>query len=377
MIAGGHNIRDAMNNKAKEKLLHITPASLMAVRMGIAFEVLSVGGVSYQDDTPGAYTKAYLRGPPVLLELPRNFRPKPFDKYVRPVMKLVKALYGLPRAGLDWGMEARQRLDSSGFKHVRDTGEDSVFIKEYADGVRIVVVLYTDDLLVAGSGKRALQARKELRQVLGIPDKGDVHEQLKDFIGVERQVVFRSPRRVVLHVHQAAYAAAMAKSFEAEFNNGQELSIVTTPMKIRYDEVDARDEELPGVFELAAADHLGKFQWLVRGSRPDLAFAGRFLATRVTKWCKTCDAYLIRCYKYLKGTITLGLLYSFDPTETDRRICLSYAGSDHAGDPHSSRSVSGWLTYLSAPSGSMLVDGEVHSRRGARCVGRVRDSKRN
>lgn len=45
----------------------------------------------------------------------------------------------------------------------------------------------------------------------------------------------------------------------------------------------------PGWVANSCSDHLGKFQWLVRGGLPDLALAVRYLATRVTKWKKSCD----------------------------------------------------------------------------------------
>ena len=81
-----------MNRRVKEKLMHISPSSLAAVRVCVGYECVYEDGSSCQDDTPGAYTKADLRGPPVLLELPKNFRPREFDRFRKPVVLLVKAL---------------------------------------------------------------------------------------------------------------------------------------------------------------------------------------------------------------------------------------------------------------------------------------------
>lgn len=200
--------------------------------------------MSLQDDTPGAHTKADLRGPPVLLELPKNFWPAEWSKFRKPVMKLVKALYGLPRAGLGWGIAARNRLAGAGFTHVRDICDGSMFVKGFPDG-NVVVVLYTDGLAISGCRKRALEARVELRKALGIPGKGGLYEELKDFIGVSRVVLFRSKARVALMARQTSYAASVIESFERNCNGGRKLAAVSTPMKVRFDEHGRAMAEFP------------------------------------------------------------------------------------------------------------------------------------
>ena len=102
-----------------------------------------------------AYLQAFLSGPPYFLELPRKlWHPSWISKgFVRPVVRLHRALYGLPQSGNDWSSQAKGVLSARGWTKVADCADD-VFSKPSPAG-RVLLVCYVDDLLASGPSRLA------------------------------------------------------------------------------------------------------------------------------------------------------------------------------------------------------------------------------
>ena len=82
-------------------------------------------------DAIQAYIQASLTGPPCWVELPSDAWPDDVDvsKYHRPVVRLLKALYGHPDAGTMWEKHCDTQVRQLGFKPIGDEWPSMYFMK--------------------------------------------------------------------------------------------------------------------------------------------------------------------------------------------------------------------------------------------------------
>eukprot|EP00961_Rhodomonas_salina_P125187 1686839-Rhodomonas_salina.1 len=82
-------------------------------------------------------------------------------------------------------------------------------------------------------------------------------------------------------------------------------------------------------------------------TRPDIAFSvnqcARFMSNPGPEHIAVAKCIL----RYLKGTKNLKLTYRRQPAAT-ANILVCYADSDHAGDPDTRRSVTGYIVMLNS-----------------------------
>ncbi|GKA78288.1 hypothetical protein Tco_0784825 [Tanacetum coccineum] len=87
---------------------------------------------------------------------------------------------------------------------------------------------------------------------------------------------------------------------------------------------------------------IGSLMYLI-ASRPDLVFAVCMCARYQSKPIKKHIESVKRVFRYLQGTINMGLWYSKDTA----MALTAYADADHAGCQDTRRSTSGWAQFLS------------------------------
>ena len=93
------------------------------------------------------------------------------------------------------------------------------------------------------------------------------------------------------------------------------------------------DEELLGT-EVPYLSAIGALMYVANFTRPDIAFAVNLLARHSTVPTKCHWTGVKNIFRYLQGTIDLGLFYQFDQ---DRSI-VGYIDVGHPSDPHDARS---------------------------------------
>ena len=71
-------------------------------------------------DVTAAYLQALLGGVPVYMLLPMSLWPQWWlqQHFYQPVVRLVKAIYGMHRSGFDWGAKARRVLAETEFQSI-------------------------------------------------------------------------------------------------------------------------------------------------------------------------------------------------------------------------------------------------------------------
>ncbi|GJR25777.1 retrovirus-related pol polyprotein from transposon TNT 1-94 [Tanacetum coccineum] len=148
----------------------------------------------------------------------------------------------------------------------------------------------------------------------------------------ELQSLKKSQRGIF--INQAKYALETLKKY------GMDLSDpVDTPMVDRL----KLDEDLMGipVDQTRFRGMVGSLMYLT-ASRPDLVFAVCMCARYQAKPTKKHFEAIKRVFRYLKGTINMGLWYPKD----NAMSLTAYADADHAGCQDSRRSTSGSAQFL-------------------------------
>ena len=124
-----------------------------------------------ESDARSAYTQAMLGGCKTWIEIPRHYWPKSWynpdgtDRYIRPVVILLRNLYGHPKAGLYWEQHCRGALQSLGWEPVK--GWECLFVhKEF----KLFLSVYVDDFKMAGKKSSLPKAWEQLRTKLDLDD---------------------------------------------------------------------------------------------------------------------------------------------------------------------------------------------------------------
>ena len=80
------------------------------------------------------------------ITLPKNRRPKSWDKYDEPVCLLKRNLYGHPLAGLFWEKHAHKAIVSEGFEKCK--GWECLYVHKKQ---QLFLSIYVDDFKMAGN----------------------------------------------------------------------------------------------------------------------------------------------------------------------------------------------------------------------------------
>ena len=122
-------------------------------------------------DAIEAYIQARLAGLPCWVELPKDAWPDDIDirKFRRPVVRLVKALYGHPDAGTMWEQHCDTHVREVGFMPVGEEWPSMYFHKE-----RLLLVIYVDDLKLAGPAQNLTKGWEMLRSKLRVEPETDL-----------------------------------------------------------------------------------------------------------------------------------------------------------------------------------------------------------
>ena len=101
-----------------------------------------------QADCVRAYAQAVLKGLPTFIRLPKAWQPEAWSPFKDPVCRLVKALYGHPRAGEFWHHRFQAELITLEFKTI--DGWPSMYVPELINNDRVIICVYVDDLVILG-----------------------------------------------------------------------------------------------------------------------------------------------------------------------------------------------------------------------------------
>ena len=364
----GSWVTDAATGKqASDQLpaeqLESTPISLENLRMFI-FQSCALGHTLFAGDVTGAYLETELGAgsPEIWVEVPealRKDKPRWANK-VCPMVRLLKALYGLPRAGHDWDRYMRLHLHALGWTPLQDC--NSIYAKTIRGKICLLGV-YVDDMVVSCPDELVDVVRGELSKAFPIEwneftpahvSKGAVVQELDlRFLGV-RVTISRS--RTTYHVtfSQVEYARSIVAVYEEKCK--RKCRVAWTPAIKLEDKLT--ESETPGAYAGFCREILGKLLFLERCSRIDIIQAVTTLCGRVSRWMIADDKALDRLMDYVAHTSGMELEWTIDSMDCESITASLLTDSDWATCKDTSKSVSSYnLTLVGARTKATVIWG--------------------
>jgi hypothetical protein len=257
-------------------------------------------------------------------------------------------MYGFRRAGADFSSRITKKLESLGWKKIRDAVQ-GVFIRKDC-----ILVVYSDDMMVSGPRAMAYQFYKEIHTVLGFSLKSFENPVLTHYVGITREVKpHASDGSHMLFLQQCEFCDHLCRRF-LQSTGIDKLHFVSTPMEDKQSIL--WDDEQPGRYSKSCREHIGGVFFLARGTRPDVLYTIARLGRSVNDWRKKHDRELARVFNYLWGTRKRGLVMKAHPGDVSVLKIRFLWDADWAGTPGNTKSTSGWALFLLGPRTKILVD---------------------
>ena len=197
-----------------------------------------------------------------------------------------------------------------------------------------IIAVYVDDLNIIGTPCELHETIEYLKREFEMKDLG------KTKLCLCFQIEHLSKG---ISVHQSSYIEKILKRFIMD-----KAYHVSTPMVVRSLEKKKgpfrpreKGEELLGP-EVPYLSAIGALMYLANCTRPDIAFSVNLLARHSSAPTRRHWTGVKQIFRYLRGTIDLGLFYSKD----SEVVLVGYADAGYWSDPHKGRSQTGYVfTY--------------------------------
>ena len=256
----------------------------------------------------------------IYMHLPPGFRK------ANVVWKLKKGLYGLKQASRQWYNKIRTEFEKLGFK--RCHSDHGIFYRS-ANGIRIIIAIYVDDLLLFSDSLKAIKNVKfELNKRFEMTDLGEA----RWILGME---VKRDRKKRTLNISQRQYVMDIL-----ERHGMADCRSVSTPMVPNLSLMKLSAPEMDVTTYQSA---VGSLMYAMIGTRPDLAHAvgvlSQFAANPGTEHWNA----LKRVFRYLRGTQDMSLVFGSGNT----KLLTGYADADWAADKNDRRSLTGYVFLMS------------------------------
>lgn len=270
---------------------------------------------------------------------PAEWRAKQFHK---PMVLLVKALYGHPESGGHWERHLERAVKLVGGVPVENHPSSFWFPKQ-----KCLMTVYVDDLLLAGPKENHAEIWKKLRD----PKLGDIRLEdpspLERFLGRHHDVV-QLGSGVGLAYNMEEYCQSTVEVY-TKLTGVTKFKYASTPF-VPDGSITVADLEETGELD-GPAKILMKALWLARLARPDILKPICDLASHAQKWSRACDKKIYRLMCYLHSTPGHRLVAHVGDDVKDLMLRL-YADADFAGDKAEGdcKSTSGGWLCLRGPN---------------------------
>ena len=183
-------------------------------------------------------------------------QPKGFKNNSGRACKLKRGLYGLKQAPRCWNKRFAEFLIKRGFK--QSDADPCLFIRKQGEK-KLMLALYVDDGLVAGTDKKELQEfEKELKSEFKITAKPASY-----FLGLE----INRDTEGNIKVGQSAYAKKILEKFGMSQCRPCSTPIMKSEKESNGNETEQEDVKFP------YRSAVGALMYLMTGTRPDIAYA--------------------------------------------------------------------------------------------------------
>ena len=248
------------------------------------------------------------------------------------VCLLCKSLYSLKQAPREWYHKFDAFMRSEGY--MRSHEDPCLYTCKATDGSLIVLILYVDDMLIAGKSVADVNALKHrLHETFAMKDLGDASH----ILGMR---ITRDRSRKLLFLSQKEYIDRVLERFHME--GGKAISTPLPPYaKLSHDDCPQMDVETAEMSRIPYATAVGSLMYAMVATRPNLAHAIGVVSRYMSNPGKQHWDAVRGILRYLRGTSELSLCYG----EQDMSV-RGYVDSDYAGSVDSRKSTSGYVFTL-------------------------------
>ena len=241
------------------------------------------------------------------------------------VCRLRKGLYGLKQSARVWNQRIGERIKQSGM--FATNGDPSVWVNQDR---RLILALYVDDIVRFAHNMHAMHWIKDILTTnFNMKDLGPV----STILGVR---VRRDRAQRMLWIDQAHYVGDILKEYQYE-----KCKPLQTPAEgyEYFRPVGAGDVPFADTTRYQRA--LGELNWLVRGTRADLAFVTHKLSQCCHQPCERHWTGVQQVFRYLKSSQDVTLTYRRDNSKL-----RGYSDADFASGSADRKSTMGYVFML-------------------------------
>ena len=247
------------------------------------------------------------------------------------VCRLKKSLYGLKQAPRQWYKKFDSFMSSHGF--TRCQADHCCYFKKF-DNNFIILLLYVDDMLVAGS---------DMQEIVNLKQKLSKQFEMKD-LGAAKQILGMRIRRDTnsrtLLLSQDKYISKVLSRF-----NMQNAKVVSTPLGVHFrlpkEQSPKTEEERAYMAKVPYASAIGSLMYVMVCTRPDIAQAVGAVSRYMNNPGKLHWEAVKWILRYLRGTTGKALCFKGGDT-----ILTGYVDADLAGNVDIRRSTTGYVYTL-------------------------------
>ena len=245
---------------------------------------------------------------------------KPGDENKACLLK--KSIYVLKQASRQWHKRFDEHNLRNGFK--RSRYDECVYIKKRGGAVVAYLLLYVDDMLVAGECKKEVQIVKDdLSRAFDMKDLGSARR----ILGMN---IVRNRSKKEVWLNQTDYVSRVIERFKME-----EIKGVGTPMaqhfRLSKQQAPEGEREREEMQLIPYANIVGSIMYAMISTRPDVALAISVTSRFMGAHGKQHWLALKWTLRYLKGAKEYGILYKGDE-ELKGEALKGYCDSDYAGN---------------------------------------------
>ena len=348
-----------------------SPASFEASRLADFYACLPGHAVKLADGIQ-AYIQAKLKGPLCWVELPTDAWPPEIQywKFRCPVVRLDKELYGHPDSGTMWEQHCDQKVQEIGFKPIGEEWPSMYF----HDELKLLLVIYVNDLKLAGPSENLAKGWEMLRNFLRIEPETDLGLYLGCVLTQGEAQLHNGKKVKTITYNMEGLLKLSVEKYLDIVGKDTKLKKVSTPSlpeetKSSPDQAPADgkrrvecpwcahsfDPEMPGLPETGSsppsqeseslnrgnlAPHAMKLLYAARIARFDLLRSINALERNVTKWTKDDDARLHHLMCYVNSTLSPKMI-GWVGDKIENLSLELFADADFAGCAQCFRSTSG------------------------------------
>ena len=348
IVYRGDCAKDEEGAAAVYRELGANPTSVQGLNACLAYGALP-GHATSAADAIKAYVQALLKSKfQTWIELPPELRPKWWrDKFVRPVVLLLRALYGHPEAGGLWEKHLKQVLRQLGGEEVPEYPGNFWFPE-----TKLLLSTYVDDLTLSGPQEEHQRFWDRLTALVDVEPPEPVFRVL----GRNHYVIdspAESSENAALGALKDAVVFDMIDYAQQAVDlytsiTGSKLKPAATPFCPEGSFIPT-DDEASGELAPNACKILMKALWLGRLARPDIVKPIGDMASCVQKWSRNNDKQLHRLICYIDTTKTYRLVGQVGDDPRELHLAL-YVDADFAGEKSDAKSNSGGYLVLKGPN---------------------------